>query len=493
MSQVDLDEKKLPSEHSMVDWANTAMFGNDWDEAVKRWELVRHHYPKCEIAWINGGIAEKNRNQLRNARILIMYACEKFSTSLKPWIALADIYFDQNDLDGAITILDEIREKFPAAPYPMLRLSQYYISKKKFDEAERYNELARQEFPNNARPFIQFAEISEAKLDDKEALSRWSAFREKFPEHRAGYRDTSSVEESKGNEVFDRKFRLANQLSSYVEMESVFDGESETYPEKLRPQYQGNISHIIELIWTKSQLNLKSEASRNYLTYFWWILDPLLYMTVFYVVFGLLLSRGGEGYLGYLLTGLVPFQWFAKTTQLASGSILGGKGLMNQVPIPAIFFPLVVVTQTAGKQIMTFAMLLAFLVIYKDVISIHWVALIPIFIVQLFLIVTVSCFVAMIVPYIRDLTNLVPTGIQFIMFASGIFYTVDHISEEWKFYFYLNPIANLIKQYRVVLLENTWPSWEALACILGLCLIGLVCIAFLYKKLGDSYSRVVAE
>lgn len=62
----------------------------------------------------------------------------------------------------------------------------------------------------------------------------------------------------------------------------------------------------LELVWVKAKLNLKSEASINYLSYAWWIIEPVLQMAIYYLVFAYLLKQGGHDYVPFLLTGLIP-------------------------------------------------------------------------------------------------------------------------------------------------------------------------------------------
>ena len=324
------------------------------------------------------------------------------------------------------------------------------------------------------------------------ALQRWMEFRNKFPKHPAGYNRTATVAEKCGDSRLARKLKSALKLG-LNNKDLSFNSSEQISNEKDRSSKSKSWMHLWELIWTKSQLNLKSEAKQNYLRHVWWVLDPLLYMAVFYIVFAVMLERGGEGYLGYLLTGLIPFQWFAKTIQLSSNSILSGRGLMNQVKIPAIFFPLVVVTQTTGKQMIIFAMLVLFLLFYGIEPGIHWFALIPIMFVQCVLIILIACIVAMVIPFVRDLTNLVPTGVQFVMFASGIFYSVDHLSDELKSYFYMNPVALLLREYRTVLLGGNWPDWISLFWLASVSAIALGILVIVYKKLSSLYPRVVIE
>ena len=51
--------------------------------------------------------------------------------------------------------------------------------------------------------------------------------------------------------------------------------------------------------------DLRTEVARRFLGFLWWIIDPVLYMAAFYVVFALALRQGGEDYAPFLLIGMV--------------------------------------------------------------------------------------------------------------------------------------------------------------------------------------------
>ena len=486
------NDNDLPSEQGLVAWAWESMKSREWPEAAKRWQLIRKLYPENEPAWVQGGIAEKNLHNVKQAELLLETACEKFPANPNPWIALADMSLELFGLDKSDSILRKIQDIFPDIPYPYIKQAHYKAANGEFLEAEEINKKARERFADKINVYIQYAELSEAQDKWSEALERWNIVRDLFPQHTSGFRKAADIAEKIGNADLARRLRLSEKLRS----ENVSDTSStpnSIHESHINMTRSRNLWSIAELIWTKSRLNLKSEANQNYLRHVWWILDPLLYMAVFYAVFGLLLQRGGEGYLAYLLTGLVPFQWFAKTTQLASGSILGGRGLMNQVNIPPLFFPLVMITQTAGKQMMIFGMLIIFLLFYGIEPNIHWLGLVPLLFVQLSLVVMVACLVAMLIPFVRDLSNLVPTGIQLIMFVSGIFYSVEDLSEQSLFYFYLNPMATLINEYREILLQGNWPSWNSVGWVLLFSLFGLLGIGIVYRKVAALYPRIVIQ
>lgn len=250
---------------------------------------------------------------------------------------------------------------------------------------------------------------------------------------------------------------------------------------------------LLSIVWEKSKLNLKSEAAVNYLSYTWWLIEPLIHMLCYYLVFELLLNRGGPGFVYFLLTGLVPWLWFAKTINQGSNSLIGGRNLMGQIFIPKLFFPLVFVTQCSVKQIIVFSILLVFLQLSGLTISIHWLSSLVVMAVQLLFMIPLVCLLAVAVAFVRDLSFVVPTLMQFLFFCSGIFFSIDNITSSYRDLFFANPMAGLIHQYREILLNNAWPDWIYLLKILiGSFILWLV-VLYIYKKCEYSITRVVQE
>jgi len=251
--------------------------------------------------------------------------------------------------------------------------------------------------------------------------------------------------------------------------------------------------HLSEIIWTKAVFNLRSEMHNNFLSYLWWVLEPLLHMMVYFIVFKFLLNRGGANFTVFLLVGLIPWLWFSKAVASSNSSLIMGKNLLLQSGVPPIFFPLVKLLQCTLKQIPVFVLLLIFVWIRGLSPGLHWLALVPIMVVQLF--ITMACVLAVagIIPFVRDFSLLVPTGLAFLFFVSGIFFDYQNISPEWQGLFLKNPIAYLIACYREVLMAQSVPHLPTLFCV-GL-VAGASClvIALIYKQLRYVFAKVVME
>lgn len=485
---------KLPPASNALSWPREAMRQAEWEKACERWAIIRQVYVDEPAVWIQPAIAHRKLGQFDVANGLLDSARERFPDLPDPLIELAMLQCERGWLVEAEALAAEARERFPDNLSVMLNSARVSARRDNLSEALVFNRQARETFEESSEPWLQFAELAMQAKDWTQALERWQEVRQRFPKHAEGFTRAAIAAEALGDGTQARRLRLAQEYGN-AWLESVQEtdlGENEA-AHTINPPQRRNWRTFLDLVWTKARLNLKSEASQNHLRYLWWILDPVLYMTVFYIVFGILMERGGPGFIAYLLTGLVPFQWFAKTVQHTSNSIVGGKGLMHKVRISPLFFPLVGIVQNTGKQLLVFSMLGIFLILYGLPPTIHWLAFIPIVLVQLMLMTAVSCTLAMVVPFVRDLTNLIPTGIQFLLFTSGIFYTIDRIPEEWRSLFFTNPMANILYQYRQVFVENQWPDWSGLGWVALGCIVGLGIVVFLYRRLEPIFPRVVIE
>ena len=166
---------------------------------------------------------------------------------------------------------------------------------------------------------------------------------------------------------------------------------------------------------------------------------------------------------------------------------------MLNVGVRPIFFPMVKILQSSLKEIPVFCLLIAFVWFQGYSPETHWLALMPLFALQLLLIVATSCAIAAIIPFIRDVVYLVPTGLTFLLFVSGIFYSYSTIPEKWQGLFLLNPIAFILKCYREIFIDGVWPDMPVLSMWLIACAIATGLVLLIYKHLRYTFPRIVME
>ncbi len=244
-----------------------------------------------------------------------------------------------------------------------------------------------------------------------------------------------------------------------------------------------------EYLLVRVSSGIKSDASRNLLGYAWWIIEPILYMSAFYFVFEFLLKRGGEGYIYYLLIGVIFWQWFSLSVSKSALCILSSSALINQTYIPKYLLPLATVIGVTFRYSIVFLLLVVFFLLSIEP-SILWLYMIPILCVGFFLLLACSFVVAALVPFFPDIRILLPPALQLTMFSSGIFYYLSDIREPIRDYMLLNPVANLISQLRVVILENQLPDFLALFYVALFSFVMLFLALYLLHRFDRYYPKV---
>ena len=251
------------------------------------------------------------------------------------------------------------------------------------------------------------------------------------------------------------------------------------------------MNNKLDLILYKAYAELRRDVVTTYLGIFWWVLEPLMYMTAFYLVFAVGIRSGGEGFVGFLLCGLACWKWFASSLSQASSSILLHRGLIQQVYIPKIVLPMISVSVNSVKFLVILCLLLIFLTVTGKGATIYWFYLLPVVAVEFMFIVGSSLLIAAIVPFLMDLRVLVANGLVMMMFLSGIFFSVQDFPADVQFYFYLNPMVSIIEAFRAVLLEARAPNWLYLFYVaLFSLVIGLVGYG-IFRRFDRYYPKVV--
>ncbi|KAA9133364.1 hypothetical protein F3N42_03175 [Marinihelvus fidelis] len=249
-----------------------------------------------------------------------------------------------------------------------------------------------------------------------------------------------------------------------------------------------------EIFFTKLSFNLKSEGAKTYLGYLWWVLEPALFVATMYVVFGIFLALRSDDFLAFLICGQVAFSWFSRSISHAGGALLAGRGIINQVAIPKPFFPLLTIGQDLVKQSLVFLMAFLFMLFLGREVTWAWLGVFPVIATQLLLIIAGGLFAAAIVPPVPDFKFLIGTGLMVTMWGSGIFYSYEQVLlPQHREIFLMNPMANLIKNYRQVILDNQWPDWTALAVISGCSVVFSIVMIAVYRRFDTAYARLVVQ
>ena len=234
--------------------------------------------------------------------------------------------------------------------------------------------------------------------------------------------------------------------------------------------------------------DFKSKYKRSVLGVFWSFLNPLLTMTVQFLVFSTFFSSDTQNYPVYLLSGVVCFSFFNECTTMCLTSISGNARLITKVYIPKYIFPLARTISSSVNLVISLVPLFLASLILGVAIKPQAILFFYFLICLVLFSLGVGLFLSALMVFFRDIQFLWSVLIQIWMYATPIFYPAEIIPEKYRFVVRLNPLYHFIGNCRTCLINGVSPEPRAyFFCMLfavGSLLIG----SYTFKKTQDNFA-----
>lgn len=216
-------------------------------------------------------------------------------------------------------------------------------------------------------------------------------------------------------------------------------------------------------------------------------------MAIYYFIFGVVFKRGTEDFVPFLLVGLVVWQWFAQCVNHCSVAINQNQALISQVNFPKLVLPSINIVMDTFKFSIVFILLLITLWTLGYPPTISYIYLPLILGLQLLLNYACGLIASSLIPFVPDLSNLIPHLLRLGMYGSGILYTVSSLPTNIQNALAYNPMVWIIQSYRDVLMYNQAPEATRLA-IYACGVISLYALArLLINSLNPIFARALMQ
>jgi lipopolysaccharide transport system permease protein len=182
----------------------------------------------------------------------------------------------------------------------------------------------------------------------------------------------------------------------------------------------------------------------------WAVLQPLLTMVVFTLIFGKFAQLPSQGlpYPVFSMLNLVPWTFLAAVFTLTAGCVLSNRMLVQKVHFPLLILPLACVLVPLVDFVFSFVVALGITESYGVSIQ-PTIVLVPAFLLMLAMTaIGLGSFLAVINVRYRDVPYVVPFLVQLWLFASGVIYAAGAIPEKYIAIASLNPAVGAITGFR---------------------------------------------
>jgi len=248
-----------------------------------------------------------------------------------------------------------------------------------------------------------------------------------------------------------------------------------------------------ELLWNLANREITQRYKQSVLGYAWVILNPLFQLIVMSFVFDTILRIPSLGvpFILFLSAALLPWNLFTQSLTSSSNVLVSNANLITK-----IYFPReILVYSTILAKIVDFfyscLVLVFFLLIFKIPLTLHFIWLPVIFVIQLFLMAGISLVVAALNLFYRDIQYLLNLVLLLWMYITPIMYPIEIIPPQYRFIMSLNPMAVIVNAYRQVLLSGKGPNIYSLG-VAALVSFTIFVIGFIiFKKLEGEFADYV--
>ena len=209
-----------------------------------------------------------------------------------------------------------------------------------------------------------------------------------------------------------------------------------------------------ELIWVLASRDVKVRYKQSVVGVGWVVLQPLLSMLIFTVLFSRIMkvSSNGIPYPVFALCGLVPWTFFVHSITKCTISLAASQNLLTKVHFPRLTLPMGSIVGATFDLAITFGILFVLIAWYG--ITPTWNLLtVPLFLVLLLVTVFAGgLWLSATNVRFRDVENGLPFLMQVLLFLSPVAYPASMVPDAYRWLYALNPMTTVVSGFRYALL-----------------------------------------
>lgn len=233
--------------------------------------------------------------------------------------------------------------------------------------------------------------------------------------------------------------------------------------------------------------DFKTKYKRSFLGILWSFFNPLLMMTVQYIVFSTLFKSAIPNFALYLMIGIVCYNFFNECAGMCLSSITGNASLITKVYVPKYIYPVARMLSSGINLFLSFIPLLLVMLITHVGFSKSMILLpIPIICLAAFSL-GIGMILATMMVFFRDTQFLWGVISMIWMYITPIIYPESILPQEYLFLFKLNPLYHIIRMVRIMFLDGVSPEPKAYFISFILSFGTLIIGAVIFKKNQDKF------
>jgi lipopolysaccharide transport system permease protein len=242
------------------------------------------------------------------------------------------------------------------------------------------------------------------------------------------------------------------------------------------------------LVWR----NIKILYAQTILGFSWAIVQPLVQIVIFTIVFGKVarLATDGIPYILFSTVAIIPWTYMSQAMSLSSQSLVTGQNMLGKVYFPRMLFPITPVLSKLVDFSISLVLILIALLYYR--VEPTWnLCLVPLFILMMISIPAgIGMWLSALAIRFRDVKHAMPFVIRMLIYSAPILYSASKIPPQYRIVYSFNPIVGVIEGMRASLLGTAMPwsyIWPGMISTIVLLLSG----ALYFRRMERIFADVI--
>jgi len=229
------------------------------------------------------------------------------------------------------------------------------------------------------------------------------------------------------------------------------------------------------ILWHFVSVQLTSNYRTKSLGFVWALLDPLLFMAVYYLVFGVIIAHRKPDFMVHLFIGVIAFRFLNGSMALAAGVLRAQSGLIREIAFPRAALPVAVVGARLFDFVGGWLVAIPLAMVFGVAITPYWLLIPLLIVVQLLFVIGISLVVAYIGVYFADTANILNVVQRLWFYMSPVLYDLTLIkhravaSGHPALYdvYRANPMVGVLGTFEAVAMKGELPGWHSIAYAVG--------------------------
>ncbi|MCC5947061.1 MAG: ABC transporter permease [Nitriliruptoraceae bacterium] len=176
---------------------------------------------------------------------------------------------------------------------------------------------------------------------------------------------------------------------------------------------------------------LKAQNQDSALGQLWHLLNPLLLIAVYYLIFGLVLNvesrRGVDNYLPFLIVGVIVFDYTRSSINAGARMIVKNRRLVQSINFPRAVLPLSAIVSETVSYLYAIPVMLVLVMLVEGGPPPQWtwLLLVPVTMLQAMFNLGISMVVARLSFHFRDIQQLLPFALRLYFYSSGVIIPIN--------------------------------------------------------------------